>query len=222
MFLFTIAWNGPRTTIILRFDGCMADTSVSPIPRSTPRSCYRQKPSNQMRRNRERMDQHRNSSAEKIVHGNNISRQYKKDEDVNRIRKEGSALHSIRLSIFETAFPARREKAQDDIQQVKRPASSIFSVTDIKEDKQDRDEVQLFGFDLHKETTKTEETTVKTTKAPSFKTVKLIKVIKTRPLFVSTVTAHPTHLSKETRRVKTQRARRKSPDSKLDLSQANQ
>ena len=49
------------------------------------------------------------------------------------------------------------ETAQDDIQQEKRPASSI-SVTD----EQDRDELQLLGFDLHKETTKIEETRVKT------------------------------------------------------------
>ena len=94
------------------------------------------------------------------MHENNSSRQYNKDENVNPICKDDSALHS--LSLFETAIPARREKAQDDKQQVKRPASSILSVTEIKEDEQDRDELQLLGFDLHKETTKTEETRVKT------------------------------------------------------------
>ena len=61
------------------------------------------------------MEQHRNLSAEKIVHENNSSKQYNKDENVNRICKDDSALHSI--SLFETAIPARREKAQDDIQQ---------------------------------------------------------------------------------------------------------
>ena len=76
------------------------------------------------------------------------------------ICKDDSALHSV--SLFETAIPARREKAQDDVQQEKRPASSILSVTDIKDDGQDRDELQLLGFDLHKETTKIEETRVKT------------------------------------------------------------
>ena len=90
---------------------------------------------------------------------NNSSRQYNKDENLNRICKDDSALHSI--SLFETAIPARREKAYD-VQQEKRPTSSILSVTDIKEDEQDRDELQLLGFDLHKETTKVEETRVKT------------------------------------------------------------
>ena len=46
--------------------------------------------------------------------------------------------------------------------------------------------------------------------------------IKTRPLCVSAVTAHLTSLSKEIRRVRTQRAYCKSPASKLDLVQANQ
>ena len=78
-------------------------------------------------------------------------------ENVNRICKDDSALHSI--SFFETAIPARREKAQDDNTARKMPVSSILSVTDIKED-----ELQLLGFDLHKETTKIEETRVKTHK----------------------------------------------------------
>ena len=148
---FKIAGNRPRTTIVLRFDE---------IHRSTPQSCYRRKPPIQMRRDRARMEQHRNLPAEKIVRENNSSRQYNKDENLNRICKDDSALHSV--SLFETAIPARREKAQDDVQQEKRPASSILSVTDIKEDGQDRDELQLLGFDLHKETTKIEETRVKT------------------------------------------------------------
>ena len=106
------------------------------------------------------MEQHRNSSAGKIIHENNSLRQHNKDGKVNRICKDDNALHSI--SLFQTAIPAGRENAQDDIQQEKRPASSILSVTDIKEDKQDRDELQLLGFDLHKETTKIEEIRVKT------------------------------------------------------------
>ena len=44
----------------------------------------------------------------------------------------------------------------------KRPDNSMLSVTDIKEDEQDRAELQLSGFDLHKETTKIQETRVKT------------------------------------------------------------
>ena len=65
------------------------------------------------------MEQHGNLSAEKIVRENNSSRKYNKDENVNRICKKNSAIHSI--SLFEIAFPASREKAQDDIQQEKGP-----------------------------------------------------------------------------------------------------
>ena len=129
---FIIAGNGPRTIIVLRFDECMADASVPPIHRSTPRSCYRRKPPIQMRRDREKMEQHRNILAEKKVHENNSSRQYNKDENVNRICKDDSALHSI--SLFEAAIPVRREKAQDGIKQEKRPASSILPITDNEED----------------------------------------------------------------------------------------
>ena len=78
------------------------------------------------------------------MHENNSSRQYNKDENVNRVCKGDSALHSI--SLFEAATHAKRGKAQDDIQQEKRPASSILPVTDIKEEEQDRYELQLFGF----------------------------------------------------------------------------
>ena len=90
---------------------------------------------------------------------NNSSRQYNKDKNVNRICKDDGAFHSISLS--EAAIPARREKALNDIQQEKRPAGLILPVTD-NEDEQDIDELQLFGFDLHKETRKTKETRVKT------------------------------------------------------------
>ena len=79
---FKIAGNGPRTTIVPRFDECMADASVSPIHRSTPWNCYRRKPPIQMRRDRERMEHHRNLLAEKKVQQNNSSRQYNKDENV--------------------------------------------------------------------------------------------------------------------------------------------
>ena len=130
LFSLKIAGNGPWTIIVQRFDECVADASVSPIHRSTPQSCYCRKPPIQMRGDRERMEQHRNFSAEKIVRKNNSSRQYNKDENLNRICKDDSALHSI-IFFFETAISARREKAQDDIQQEKRPAISILSVTDI-------------------------------------------------------------------------------------------
>ena len=113
-----------------------------------------------MRRDRDRIEQHGNLLGEKIVCENDSSRQYNKDENVKRICKDDSALHST--SLFEAAIPARREKAQDDIQQEKRLASLILPLTDIKEEKQDRDVLHLFGFDLHKRNQKTEETRVKT------------------------------------------------------------
>ena len=118
---FKIAVNGPRTTIVLRFDECMVAASVSPIHRLTPRSSYSRKPPIRMRRDRERMEQHRNLSAEiiHIVRVNNSSRQYNKDKNVNSICKDDGAFHSV--SFFEAAIPARREKAQNDIQQEKGP-----------------------------------------------------------------------------------------------------
>ena len=115
---FKVAGNGPRTTTVLRFNEFMADASVSPIHRLTPQSCYRRKPPIQMRIDRDRMKQHRNLPAEKIVRQNNSLRQYNKDENLNRICKDDSALHS--MSLFKTAIPARREKAQDHVQQEKK------------------------------------------------------------------------------------------------------
>ena len=44
------------------------------------------------------------------------------------------------MSLFEAAIPAKREKNHKTIySKKKRPASSILPVTDIKEEKQDRD-----------------------------------------------------------------------------------
>ena len=127
------------------------------------------------------------------------------------------------LWVFSKQLSPRKEKKSTRryTARKKRPASSILPVTDIKEEKQDRDVLQLFGFDLHKETRKTEETRVKThnqsTVLPNCQVYE-----DTASLCVSAVTAHLTHLSKETRRVRTQTAHCKSPASKLDLVQANQ
>ena len=110
--------NDPRTAIVLLFDECMADLSVSLKHRSTPRSCCRRKSPIQFRRDKERMEQHRNLSAEKIGQENNSIRQCHKVETVNRICKDDSTLHTI--SLLETAIPTRRQKAQDDIQQEKK------------------------------------------------------------------------------------------------------
>ena len=61
---YKIAGNGPRTTIVLRFDANMADTSVSPIHQSTP---LRRKSTNDSRRESKRLEQHENPPAERIV-----------------------------------------------------------------------------------------------------------------------------------------------------------
>ena len=69
-----IAGNGPRTTIFLRFDACMEDTSLSPQHQSTPKS-YRRKSSSQSNKDverhvkllREEMDHQNNSSSKRNV-----------------------------------------------------------------------------------------------------------------------------------------------------------
>ena len=113
LFSLKIAGNGPWTIIVQRFDECVADASVSPIHRSTPQSCYCWKPPIQMRGDRERMEQHRNFSAEKIVRKNNSSRQYNKDENLNRICKDDSALHSI--IFFSKQLSPREERKHKTI-----------------------------------------------------------------------------------------------------------
>ena len=86
----------------------------------------RRKPPIQTRRDRDRMEQYRNLPVQEMVLENNSSRQYNKDENLNRICKDDSALHSI--SFFETALPARREKAQDDVQQKKKKKARQFNI----------------------------------------------------------------------------------------------
>ena len=91
---YKIAANGPRTTIVLRFDANMAVTSVSPIHQSTP---LRRKSTNQRRRERKRLEEHENSPTKKIVQqkfGSNASR----DTTMNpQICGDDSFLHSQRV-----------------------------------------------------------------------------------------------------------------------------
>ena len=68
---FDLARNDPGTTIVLLLDECMVDASVSPIHRSTPPSCFLRKSPIQFRRDKERMEKHRNLAAEKIRQENN-------------------------------------------------------------------------------------------------------------------------------------------------------
>ena len=57
---YKIAGNGLRTSIVLRFKARIAGTSVSPIHQSTS---LRRKSTNQMRRDKERLEQHKNPST---------------------------------------------------------------------------------------------------------------------------------------------------------------
>ena len=95
--LYKIAGNGPRTTIVLRFDTNMSDTIVSLINQSTP---LRRKSTNQMRWERERLE-HENPLTKKIMQqkfGSNACR----DTTMNpQICGDDSALHS--QSVFDTA-----------------------------------------------------------------------------------------------------------------------
>ena len=75
------------------------------------------------------MEQHRNLPAEKIVNETISSRQFNKDENLNRICKDDSALH---LSLFETAISARREKAQDDNFYIARKKPRQFNIISNK------------------------------------------------------------------------------------------
>ena len=66
-----------------------------------------------MKSDTQRLEQNRNSSAEKVVHKNNSSSQDNKDQNVTWNCEKDSALHTI--SLFETAISTRREEVQDNI-----------------------------------------------------------------------------------------------------------
>ena len=105
--LYKIAANGPQTTIVLRFDANMVDTSVSPIHLSTP---LRRKSTNQRRRERARLEEHENPSTKKIVQqkfGSNVCRETTMNP---QICGDDSALHS--QSVFDTATCTARGQSQ--------------------------------------------------------------------------------------------------------------
>ena len=72
------------------------------------------------------MEQYRNVSAENMGQENNIMRPYHKAETVNRICKDGSALHSV--SLLKRAIPKRSEKAQYDIGHTARKKAWQYNV----------------------------------------------------------------------------------------------
>ena len=107
--------NGPRTTIVPRFDANMVDASVSPIHQSTPQGGYCQKSPGQKRRDRERLQQQINLSRERIDNQNcSLS---KLSEILTKIQAHGddSALHS--QSDLDPATSTRRQAEQNERQQ---------------------------------------------------------------------------------------------------------
>ena len=73
---YKIAGNGPRTTVVLRFDAGMADASVSPAHQSKRQGWYRRKSSGQKRREGERLQKQINLSRERLDNQNcSLSRQ---------------------------------------------------------------------------------------------------------------------------------------------------
>ena len=117
---YKIAGNGPRTTIVLRFDTNMADTSVSPIHQSTP---LRRKSTNQRRQERERLEEHENPSTKKIVQQKFGSNACRDTTMYPQICGDDSALHS--QSVFDTATCTGLETKQTETQRENSPNNSL-------------------------------------------------------------------------------------------------
>ena len=126
---YKIARNGPRTAIVLRFDANKADTRVSPIHQSTP---LRRKSTNYSRRERERLGQHENPPAERIVH-----------------QTFGSK------TCRETAILGTK---QTETQRENIPNNSLLLRANCINDQHYRDEQQLFDTTIRKRTTEEEKT----------------------------------------------------------------
>ena len=149
---YKIAGNGPRTTIVLRFDTNMADTSVSPIHQSTP---LRRKSTNQRRRERERLE-HENPSTKKIVlqkFGSNACR----DTTINpQICGDDSALHCQR--VLDTATCIGLETKQTETQRENSPNNSLPLRENCSNDQHHRNEQQPLDTTTRKRTTEEEKT----------------------------------------------------------------
>ena len=150
---YKIAGNGPRTTIVLRFDANMADTSVSPIHQSTP---LRRKSTNQRRRERERLEEHENPSTKKIMQqkfGSNACR----DTTMNpQICGDDSALHS--QSVLDTATCTGLETKQTKTQRENSPNNSLPLRANCSNDQHPRGEQQPPDATTRKRTTEEEKT----------------------------------------------------------------
>ena len=88
---YKIAGNGPRTTIVLRFDAYMEDESVSPLHQLTPKS-YCRKSSSQSNKDVER---HVKLRKEEMDHQNNSPSKRNVTAAMNLKSEDDSALHSL-------------------------------------------------------------------------------------------------------------------------------
>ena len=151
---YKIAGNGPRTTIVLRFDACMADTSVSPLNQSTPKSYCRKSPS-QLNKDVER---HVMLRREEMDPRNSSPNERNGTAAMNQIYKDDSALHSLSLFDRSTSSPTNRETAQHERKQAKSPNNKVPLKTAVKKDQQGGGEQQIFATTLGKEAREKDET----------------------------------------------------------------
>ena len=139
---YKIAGNGPRTTIVLRFDANMADASVSPIHQSTPQGWYRRKSPGQKRRDGERLQKQINLSRERIDNQNSSLSRFNEIATKNQVYGDDSALHS--QSDLNTATSTRGQAEQNERQQETSPSNPIKLRRNFEKDQLDRNEKQPF------------------------------------------------------------------------------
>ena len=143
---YKIAGNGPRTTIVLRFDANMADTGVSPIHQSTP---LRRKSTNYSKREKERLEPHENPPSETIVQQKFGSKTCRETAMNPQIFGDDSALHS--QSVFDTATFTGLETKQTKPKRENIPNNSLPLRAKCSNDQHDRDEQQPLIRQLRKE-----------------------------------------------------------------------
>ena len=146
---YKIAGNGPRTTIVLRFDACMEDASVSPLHQSTPKSYCRKSPS-QLNKDVQR---HVKLRREEMDHQKSSPKKRNGTAAMNQISKDNSVLHSLSLldRSRSTSSPTNRETAQHERKQAKSPNNKVALKTAVKIDEQGGGEQEIFATTLGKE-----------------------------------------------------------------------
>ena len=153
---YKIAGNGPRT-IRSSYDlmQIWSDTSVSPIHHLT---LLRRKSTNQMRRERERLEEHENPSTKTIVQQKFGSKKSNacRDTTMNpQIFRDDSALHS--QSVFDTATCTGLETKQIETQRENSPNNSLPLRANCSNGQHHRDEQHSFDTTTRKRTTEEEK-----------------------------------------------------------------